>query len=320
MTVLIFGNHDGDQLTPASRSAIACGLQLADRVDVLLMGSECQSVANETASLDGVARVLVAQAEHLSEPLAENMAPVIQGQASEYTWVLAAADSAGKNVMPRVAAALGVQQISDIVAVIDGETFVRPIYAGNALARVRTRDAQRVITVRSTAFAPVAPGDQIAPIEFIEAAGDSGLVEHHGYRLSGGDGPDLGSADIVVSGGRGVGSAENFALINRLAERLNAAVGASRAAVDAGYVPNDHQVGQTGRVVAPALYLAVGISGAIQHLAGMKESRVIAAINSDPEAPIFDIADYGLVQDLMSALEELEHTLAETPSPLGKSA
>ena len=320
MSVLIFAEQNGGQLPAASRSAVTCGLELAETVDVLITGADCKPVAAEAAALRGVGRVLVAEADHLGTALAENVAPIIQREAQGYLYVLAGANSNGKNIMPRVAAGLGVQQISDIVSVIDGETFIRPIYAGNALARVRSVDSTRVITVRPTAFEPATGTDGSAAIEAVDPGADSGLVEHQGFQLSGGSGPELGSADIVISGGRGVGSAENFALVTRLAERLNAAVGASRAAVDAGYVPNDYQVGQTGKVVAPALYLAVGISGAIQHMAGMRDSRVIAAINNDPEAPIFEVADYGLVQDLMSALEELEGILATTSSPLGKSA
>ena len=309
MSILVYAEHDNSELKSAALSAIACARQLGGDIDVLVAGSECGGVAEQAARVPGVRRVLVADAPHLAQRVAENVSPVIENLAGDYEYLVAAATGGGKNVMPRVAARLDVQQISDISEVVSADTFVRPIYAGNAMATVQSTDATRVITVRVTSFDPAEAEGGSAQIESVDAGSDAGLARFEGAELSESEGPELTTARIVVSGGRGVGSAENFRLIETLADRLGAAVGASRAAVDAGYVPNDYQVGQTGKVVAPDLYVAVGISGAIQHMAGMKESKVIVAINNDPEAPIFEVADYGLVADLFEALPELEKAL-----------
>ncbi len=311
MSILVYAEHDNRELKSATRSAIACACQIGDDVDLLVTGHGIDGIARQGAQLPGIRRVLTADGEHLAHQVAENVAPVIEALASDYEHIVAAATASGKNILPRVAAVLDCQQISDISAVVAPDTFVRPIYAGNALAAVQSSDATKVITVRVTAFEPVAAEGGSAELQAVDAGTDAGLSIFVGEELSAAEGPELTSAPIVVSGGRGVGSAENFALIERLAQRLGAAVGASRAAVDAGFMPNEYQVGQTGKVVAPDMYIAVGISGAIQHLAGMKESRVIVAINKDPEAPIFEVADYGLVADLFEAVPALEDALAQ---------
>ena len=304
--ILVYAEHDNSQLKSGTLSAITCAQQLGGDIDILVTGNDCRAAADHAASVAGVRKVLLAEGEHLEHHVAENVAPLIEGLASGYDYVLAAATTGGKNVMPRVAAKLDVQQISDIASVVSADTFVRPIYAGNAMATVQSSDAVKLITVRATSFEAVEAGDGSAAVEAIDAGADAGLARFVGAELSDAEGPELTTARIVVSGGRGVGSAENFHLIENVAGKLGAAVGASRAAVDAGYVPNDYQVGQTGKVVAPDLYLAVGISGAIQHMAGMKDSKVIVAINKDPEAPIFEVADYGLEADLFEALPELD--------------
>ncbi len=309
MSILVYAQHDNSELKSAALSAVACAQQLGGDIDMLVVGHECGRVAEQAAAVPGIRKVLVADAEHLAHRLAENVTPVMENVARDYDYVLAASTGAGKNVMPRLAAKLDVQQISDISQVVSADTFVRPIYAGNAMATVRSTDAKKLITVRITSFDPVAAEGGSASIESIETGQEAGLSEFVGQEIHTSEGPELTTASIVVSGGRGLGSAENFQLVERLANKLGAAVGASRAAVDAGFVPNDYQVGQTGKVVAPELYMAIGISGAIQHLAGMKESKVIAAINNDPEAPIFEVADYGLVADLFEALPELEQKL-----------
>jgi len=309
MSILVYAEHDNSELKSGALSAIACAQQLGDEIDVLVTGHGSSAVAEAAAKVPGVRKVLHADGPHLEQQVAENVAPVIEKLAADYDYVLAAATANGKNIMPRVAAALDVQQISDISAVVSADTFVRPIYAGNAMATVQSGDAKKLITVRVTSFEPVAAEGGSGSVESIDAGGDAGLSSFVGQELSGSEGPELTTARIVVSGGRGVGSAENFKIIEQLADRLGAAVGASRAAVDAGYVPNDYQVGQTGKVVAPDLYIAVGISGAIQHMAGMKESKIIVAINKDPEAPIFEAADYGLVADLFEALPQLDSEL-----------
>jgi electron transfer flavoprotein alpha subunit len=309
MSILVYAQHDNSELKSATLSAIACARELGGDIDVLVVGSGCGPVAEQAAQVPGVRKVRVADASHLEHRVAEDVSPLIEQLAGDYDYLLAASTGGGKNVMPRVAARLDVQQISDISSVVSGDTFVRPIYAGNALETVQSTDAKKVITVRTTSFDPVESEGGSAEIESVDTGSAAGLSEFMGAELSGSEGPELTTARIVVSGGRGVGSADNFKLIESLAEKLGAAVGASRAAVDAGYVPNDYQVGQTGKVVAPDLYLAIGISGAIQHMAGMKESKVIVAINKDPEAPIFEVADYGLVADLFEALPELEKAL-----------
>ncbi len=307
--ILVYAEHDHTELKSGTLSAIACAREIGGDIDILITGNGCADAAQHAASIEGVRKVLLAEGDHLENHVAENVAPIIERLAGDYDYVLAAATTGGKNIMPRVAAKLDVQQVSDISAVVSEDTFVRPIYAGNAMATVQSTDAKKLITVRATSFEAVEPGGGSASVESIDAGADAGLARFVGADLSESEGPELTTARIVVSGGRGVGSAENFHLIESLAGKLGAAVGASRAAVDAGYVPNDYQVGQTGKVVAPDLYIAVGISGAIQHMAGMKESRVIVAINKDPEAPIFEAADYGLVADLFEALPELDKAL-----------
>lgn len=305
MATLVLAEHDNSSLNPATLNAIAAGLAIGDSVDVLVAGSGCEAVADAAAKVNGVAKVLLADSPSLAHALAENVAPIVVGIASGYSHILAAATTTGKNIAPRVAALLDVAQVSDVIAVESDDTFQRPIYAGNIIATVKSSDATKVLTVRTTAFDAAASEGGNGAIETLSAGEDSGLSSFVGEDLTKSDRPELAAADIVVSGGRGVGSSENFAIIEELADKLGAAVGASRAAVDAGYVPNDYQVGQTGKVVAPTLYVAIGISGAIQHLAGMKDSKVIVAINKDEEAPIFGVADYGLVGDLFKEVPNL---------------
>ncbi len=308
MSILVVAEHDGKTLAPATRAAIGAAEKIGGEIDVLLAGFKIDAVIAEALTLKAVRKVLVEDDALYEYPLAELLAPFITEYAQGYSHVLAAATSIGKDVMPRVAALLNVQQISEITAVVSPDSFVRPIYAGNALETVQSLDAVKIITVRATSFEKISSGGKAERVDVpaVPVASTSRFVK---MEASGGDRPELTSARVVVSGGRGVGSKENFALIEKLATRLNAAVGASRAAVDAGFVPNDYQVGQTGKVVAPELYIAVGISGAIQHLAGMKESKIIVAINKDETAPIFEIADYGLVGDLFQILPELEQAL-----------
>lgn len=306
---LVIAEHDNAVLKPATAAVVRAALKLADSVDILVAGHNCRAVAEAAARLEGVSAVLLADHACYEQQLAEAVTPLVVGRAADYTTLLAAAGTAGKNLMPRVAALLDVAQVSEITAVVDATTFVRPIYAGAALATVQVSDAKRVVTVRSSAFEAVASGDNAAAISVLDEVHEQDQSRFVSRTSAGGSRPDLGAARVVVSGGRGLGSAENFALVERLADKLGAAIGASRAAVDAGYVGNDLQVGQTGKVVAPDLYIAVGISGAIQHLAGMKDSKVIVAINKDPEAPIFQVADYGLVADLFEALPALTESL-----------
>lgn len=309
MSVLVIAEHDNKELAKSTLNTLGAAKQIGGDIDVLVAGSGCGAVAEAVAKADGVAKVLKADAPELEHGLAENVAPIIVELAANYSHVLVPAGTYGKNILPRAAALLDVQQISDISAVVDADTFERPVYAGNAVATVKSTDEKKLITVRGTTFDPVAAEGGSAAIEDVASKGDTGLSSFEGLAVTESDRPELTSADIVISGGRGVGSAENFAIIEKLADKLGAAVGASRAAVDAGYVPNDYQVGQTGKVVAPDLYMAIGISGAIQHLAGMKDSKVIVAINKDEEAPIFSVADYGLVADLFDAVPELESKL-----------
>ena len=309
MATLVIAEHDNAALNPATLNAIAAGTNIDATVDVMVAGANCAGVAEATAKVAGVGKVLLADDDALGNALAENLAPVIVEAAGAYSHILFAATTTGKNVAPRVAALLDVAQISDILSVESADTFKRPIYAGNIIATVQSSDATKVITVRTTAFDPVAADGGSGSVESISGGSDSGLSSFVGEDLTKSDRPELAAADIVVSGGRGVGSSENFAIIEELADKLGAAVGASRAAVDAGYVPNDYQVGQTGKVVAPQLYVAIGISGAIQHLAGMKDSKVIVAINKDEEAPIFGVADYGLVGDLFKEVPNLVSAL-----------
>jgi len=305
MSVLVLAEHDNASLKNATLNAVSAAAKISGEIAVLVAGSGCASAAKAAAAISGVKKVLVADAPHYKEQLAENLAALVVGLAGGYTHVLAPATSFGKNVTPRVAALLDVAQISDIVEVKSADTFVRPIYAGNALATVQSADKIKVITVRTTGFdAAAASGGSAAP-ENIAAAAETGLSSLVGRALTKSERPELTSARVIVSGGRGMGSGDNFKVLEPLADKLNAAMGASRAAVDAGFVPNDWQVGQTGKIVAPDLYIAVGISGAIQHLAGMKDSRVIVAINKDEEAPIFQVADYGIVGDLFQIVPEL---------------
>jgi len=310
MAALVVAEHDNRALKPATLNALAAAKEIAGAdVDILVVGKDCRAVAEAAAQAPGVKRVLLADDAAYEHGLAENVAPLLVGLAADYTHLLAPATTAGKNLMPRVAALLDVMQISDISAVVSPDTFVRPIYAGNALATVQSSDSIKVITVRGTAFPPGEATGGAAPIETVAATGSVGLSEFVRAELSKSERPELTSARVIISGGRGMQSGDNFHLLEKVADQLGAAVGASRAAVDAGFVPNDYQVGQTGKIVAPELYIAVGISGAIQHLAGMKDSKVIVAINKDEEAPIFQVADYGLVGDLFKILPELADEL-----------
>ncbi|MBX9812368.1 MAG: FAD-binding protein [Burkholderiales bacterium] len=304
MSVLVIAEHDNQQLKPGVANTIAAAARMGGDITVLVAGHQCGAAAQAAAKVAGVAKVLLCDAPHYAGALAENLAALVLTIADQYTHIVAPATGFGKNFMPRVAAVLDVQQISDISAVESPDTFVRPIYAGNVLATVQSKDRIKVVTVRATGFDAAGESAAPAPVENLAPAADSGLSKFNGQELSKSDRPELTAARIVVSGGRGMGSAENFKILEALADKLGAAVGASRAAVDSGFVPNDYQVGQTGKIVAPELYIAVGISGAIQHLAGMKDSKVIVAINKDPEAPIFSVANYWLVEDLFKAVPE----------------
>jgi len=308
MTVLVIAEHDNATLNDATRAVVTAAKALGGDVHVLVAGSNAQAVADAAAKLDGVAKVLHAESDVLAKPTAEALDALVTPLMADYDAVLAAATTSGKNFMPRVAAKLDVMQISEISEVVAPDTFVRPVYAGNAMMTVKSSDAKKVITVRPTTFEKAGDGGS-ASIEDLGAASGPFKSEFVSEELSKSDRPELTAAKIVISGGRGMQSGDNFHLLDKIADKLGAAVGASRAAVDAGYVPNDYQVGQTGKVVAPELYIAVGISGAIQHLAGMKDSKVIVAINKDEEAPIFQVADYGLVADLFTALPELDEAL-----------
>jgi len=308
MAVLVIAEHDNATLNDATRAVVTAAKALGGDVHVLVAGSNAQAVADAAAKLDGVAKVLHAESDVLAKPTAEALDALVTPLMADYDAVLAAATTSGKNFMPRVAAKLDVMQISEISEVVAPDTFVRPVYAGNAMMTVKSSDAKKVITVRPTTFEKAGDGGS-ASIEDLGAASGPFKSEFVSEELSKSDRPELTAAKIVISGGRGMQSGDNFHLLDKIADKLGAAVGASRAAVDAGYVPNDYQVGQTGKVVAPELYIAVGISGAIQHLAGMKDSKVIVAINKDEEAPIFQVADYGLVADLFTALPELDAAL-----------
>ena len=309
MAILVFAEHDNKVLKKASLSTVAAAQKIGGEIHLLVAGHNCAEAAKAAAAVAGVAKVLHADAPQLDDEIAENVAALMVSLAKGYSHLLAPATSNGKNVMPRVAALLDVQQVSEIIAVDSPDTFQRPIYAGNAIATVQSADPIKVITVRATGFDAVAASGGSAPVEKVEAPADSGLSSFVGREVSKSERPELTSARVVVSGGRGMGSGENFKLLEPLADKLGAAMGASRAAVDAGFVPNDWQVGQTGKIVAPELYIAVGISGAIQHLAGMKDSRVIVAVNKDEEAPIFAVADYGIVGDLFQVVPQLVEEL-----------
>lgn len=308
MAILIIAEHNNVVLKADTAKTVTAARAIGGDIHVLVAGQNCQSVAAEAATLQGVSKVLVADAAAYQHQLAEEMAALVLSVATGYSHILASATTNGKNFLPRVAAMLDVGQISDIIAVESADTFVRPIYAGNAIATVQSADAVKVITVRSSAFAATANGGAAA-IETIAPAAVAGLSVFVDEQLTKSERPELTAASVIISGGRGMQNGDNFKLLEGIADKLNAAIGASRAAVDAGFVPNDMQVGQTGKIVAPDLYIAVGISGAIQHLAGMKDSKVIVAINKDPEAPIFQVADYGLVGDLFAILPELEAKL-----------
>ena len=308
MTTLLIAEHDNNNISDSVRKAITAAKEIGQTVDILVAGKDCNSVADEAAKISGVNKVLICDNEIYSKHLAEPYADLIVSLASNYNTFIAPATTTSKNYMPRVAALLDVPQVSDIISVIDNQTFEHPIYAGNAIETVKLLSEKKVITVRATAF-QASEDQEAADIEAIDSAANPGLSEYISEELTESDRPELTSAKIIISGGRGMQSGDNFTLLEAIADKLGAAVGASRAAVDAGFVPNDYQVGQTGKVVAPELYIAVGISGAIQHLAGMKDSKIIVAINKDEEAPIFQVADYGLVADLFKAIPELETAL-----------
>jgi len=308
MSILVFAEHDNSSLKADTLKTVAAAQAIGGDIHLLVAGANCANVATEASKVNGVSKVFVADNAAYEHQLAENVSLLITELASDYDYILATALTTGKNFMPRVAALLDVAQISDIIAVESADTFVRPIYAGNAIATVQSLDSKKVITVRPTGFDAVAT-DGNAEIVNVDSAQNAEISTHVSDEISESERPDLGAAGVVISGGRGMQNGENFTLLEGIADKLGAAIGASRAAVDAGFVPNDMQVGQTGKIVAPDLYIAVGISGAIQHLAGMKDSKVIVAINKDPEAPIFQVADYGLVADLFDALPELESKL-----------
>ncbi len=311
MAVLVLAEHDNKALKSATLHAVTAAAKIDADVAILVAGQGCRAVAEAAAKVAGVKKVLLAEAPALEHALAEPLAALIVQLAPAYSHILAPATTIGKNVMPRAAALLDVAQLSDIAGVESPDTFVRPIYAGNAMATVQSKDAKKIITVRQTAFDAAAPSGGSAAIESVSAAADPGVSSFVGAELTKSERPELTAARIVISGGRGMQAGDNFKMLEAVADKLGAAVGASRAAVDAGFVPNDYQVGQTGKVVAPELYIAVGISGAIQHLAGMKDSKVIVAINKDEEAPIFQVADYGLVADLFKAVPEFAEELGK---------
>ncbi len=308
MSILVFAEHDNSTLKSETLKTVAAAQAIGGDITILVAGANCQSVAEAAAKVNGVSKVLVADNAVYQHQLAENISLLVTELASDYEHIIATALSTGKNFMPRVAALLDVTQISDITGVESSDTFIRPIYAGNAIATVQSLDSKKVITVRATGFDAVAT-DGSAEIVALDSVMDAGTSSHVNDELTESERPDLGAAGVVISGGRGMQNGDNFKLLEGIADKLGAAIGASRAAVDAGFVPNDMQVGQTGKIVAPDLYIAVGISGAIQHLAGMKDSKIIVAINKDPEAPIFQVADYGIVADLFDALPELEAKL-----------
>ncbi len=308
MSILVFAEHDNSTLKAETLKTVAAAQAIGGDITLLVAGYNCQSVVNAAAKLNGVSKLLVADNAAYEHQLAENISLLIVELAGDYEHIIATALTTGKNFMPRVAALLDVTQISDIIAVESNDTFVRPIYAGNAIATVQSLDSKKVITVRATAFDAVTT-DGNAEVVTLDLVTDASISTHVSDELTVSERPDLGAASVIISGGRGMQNGDNFKLIEGIADKLGAAIGASRAAVDAGFVPNDMQVGQTGKIVAPDLYIAVGISGAIQHLAGMKDSKVIVAINKDPEAPIFQVADYGIVADLFDALPELEAKL-----------
>ena len=309
MSTLVIAEHDNSSLKPATLNSVTAAQAIGGDIDILVVGSDCQGAAEQAANVAGISKVLVADNAAHAHQLAENVAPLIAEVGAAYSHVLATATTTAKNILPRAAALMDVQAISEISAVVSPDTFKRPIYAGNVIATVQSSDAIKVLTVRGTAFDAAAAEGGSATIEAVASAQDAGKSAFKAEEVAKSDRPELTAAKVVVSGGRGMGNGDNFSMIYSVADKLGAGVGASRAAVDAGFVPNDMQVGQTGKIVAPDLYVAVGISGAIQHLAGMKDSKVIVAINKDEEAPIFSVADYGLVADLFTALPELDGAL-----------
>ena len=309
MSILVIAEHDNTNLKGATLNTVAAAKEIGSDISLLVAGLNISSVIDEAQQLNGVTKILSCDDALYENSLAEEVSNLVLSIADDYSYILAPATTFGKNLLPRISAKLDVQQISDIISVESEDTFKRPIYAGSCIATVKTNDSVKLITVRSTAFDPVALDNSAIPVESIDASNSANISEFVSEELAKSDRPELTSANIVISGGRGMQSGDNFHLLDSIADKLGAAVGASRAAVDAGFVPNDYQVGQTGKIVAPDLYIAVGISGAIQHLAGMKDSKVIVAINKDEDAPIFQVADYGLVSDLFSALPELESTL-----------
>ena len=309
MSILVIAEHDNTNLKGATLNTIAAAKEIGSDISLLVAGLNISSVIDEAQQLNGVTKILSCDDALYENSLAEEVSNLVLSIADDFSYILAPATTFGKNLLPRISAKLDVQQISDIISVESEDTFKRPIYAGSCIATVKTNDSVKLITVRSTAFDPVALDNSAIPVESIDASNSANISEFVSEELAKSDRPELTSANIVISGGRGMQSGDNFHLLDSIADKLGAAVGASRAAVDAGFVPNDYQVGQTGKIVAPDLYIAVGISGAIQHLAGMKDSKVIVAINKDEDAPIFQVADYGLVSDLFSALPELESTL-----------
>tara|TARA_B110000211_G_scaffold163301_1_gene184450 strand:+ start:8888 stop:9817 length:930 start_codon:yes stop_codon:yes gene_type:complete len=309
MKILVIAEHDNTNLKGSTNSTIAAAKEIGSDISVLVAGQSCGDVASEVSKLDGVTQVMMADDAVYANFLAEDLAKLVESVSADFEYILAPATTFGKNFLPRVSALLDSQQISEITEVVSGDTFKRPIYAGSCIATVKTLEAKKIISVRSTAFDGVTAGSTEAPIVSIAAVDSTNVASFVNEELAVSDRPELTAADIVISGGRGMQSGDNFHLLDSIADKLGAAVGASRAAVDAGFVPNDYQVGQTGKIVAPDLYVAVGISGAIQHLAGMKDSKVIVAINKDEDAPIFQVADYGLVADLFDALPELDSKL-----------
>jgi electron transfer flavoprotein alpha subunit len=306
MSILVIAEHDNTNLKGATLNTIAAAKEIGSDITLMVAGSNIESVVNESKQLNGITKILCCDNDLYKNSLAEELSNLVLSVAEGFSYILAPATTFGKNLLPRISAKLDTQQISDIISVVSEDTFKRPIYAGSCIATVKSNDAVKLITVRSTAFDPVLADNSDVPVESVDAVTSVGISEFVSEELAKSDRPELTSANIVISGGRGMQSGDNFHLLDSIADKLGAAVGASRAAVDAGFVPNDYQVGQTGKIVAPDLYIAVGISGAIQHLAGMKDSKVIVAINKDEDAPIFQVADYGLVSDLFNALPELD--------------
>jgi len=309
MSILVIAEHDNSELKVATLNAVAAGMEIGGDIDILIAGSDCDAVADAASQIPGINQILLANKESYKNALAENIGNLVVELADGYSHIITAATTNGKNFMPRVAAKLDVSQVSDISAVVSEDTFERPIYAGNCIATVQSTDSVKVITVRTTGFDACTSTGGSATITQVDNDADAAISSFIKEEIAESDRPELTAADVVISGGRGMQNGDNFSLLNGIADKLGAAIGASRAAVDSGFVPNDMQVGQTGKIVAPDLYIAVGISGAIQHLAGMKDSKVIVAINKDEEAPIFQVADYGLVADLFDALPELEAKL-----------